>query len=286
MRPGGERFLDALPTARTVLTRILWWDGNDWHIMHDAVGFHTDEELTPGSIMNALGKLLVLNQVADLKVFVGNQVVRRDKRVRRLTSEIFTLPLHFQRRFRQALSGLLAVLALLLFARYLPMETFEFRLSLAIMAWVRNLISVGVSVEDFQTHIDANHTTRLDMLTLAEGIYTELNRIPIGAMEDANPLDLLHGKGFDVLSGIADQAKSPNPARVSEDDVASIGFQLPSGGFVLHAPVIVLELGIPFLAGLVVAAILIEAGNGSPGTVGTGLTGLRIETVSKRVLFG
>ncbi len=80
MCPGGERFLDALylsprqgPTARTVLTRILWWNGNDRHIMHDAVGLHPTEELTPCSIKDALGKLVVLDQVADLKVFVGNQ---------------------------------------------------------------------------------------------------------------------------------------------------------------------------------------------------------------------
>src|SRR5579864_7013397 len=99
MRPGGERLLDTLSTARTILTRVLWGNGNDRHIVHDAVGFHPTEELPPGSIMDTLGKFMVLDQVADLKVFVGNQVVRRDKRVRRLASEIFTLPLHFQRRF-------------------------------------------------------------------------------------------------------------------------------------------------------------------------------------------
>ena len=47
--------------------------------------------------MNALGQFAVLDQVADLKVFVGNQVVRRDQRVRRLSGEIFTLPLHASR---------------------------------------------------------------------------------------------------------------------------------------------------------------------------------------------
>ncbi len=116
MRPGGERFLDALSTARTILTRIVWSDGDDGHLMHDAIGFHPTEEVTPCRIIDALGKLLVLDQVADLQVFVGNQVVRRDQRVRRFAGEIFTLPLHFQRRFRQALSGLFAILALLVFA--------------------------------------------------------------------------------------------------------------------------------------------------------------------------
>ncbi len=133
MCPGGERFLDALPTARAVLARILWWDGDDGHIMHDAIGFDPVQKLAPCGIMDALGKLVVLDQVADLKVFIGNQVVRRDKRVRCFTSEIFTLPLHFQIGFSQALSGLLAVLALLVFARDAPMETFELRFGLAIM---------------------------------------------------------------------------------------------------------------------------------------------------------
>src|SRR5579863_8273804 len=113
--------------------------------------------------MNTLSKLMVLDQVADLKVFVGNQVVRRDKRVRRLTSEIFTLPLHFQRRFRQALSGLRAVLALFLFARDSPMETFQFRLGFSVVALVLYRVPVGVGVEELQAHIDANYAPSLNM---------------------------------------------------------------------------------------------------------------------------
>src|SRR5947209_19927191 len=157
MCPSRERFLDTLSTARTVLARILWWHGDDWHIMHDTVGFHPIEELTPCRIMNALGKLVVLDQIADLKVFVGNQVVRRDERVRRFASEIFTLPLHFQIGFRQTLSGLLAVLAFLVFTRYSPVETFEFRLGEASVTWVGNLLSIRVGVEELQAHVDAHH---------------------------------------------------------------------------------------------------------------------------------
>src|SRR6266487_1679448 len=111
MCPSRERFLDALSTARTILTGIVWGDGDDRYIVHNAVGLHPSKELTPCSIMNALGKLVVLHHIADLKVFVGNQVVRRDKRVRCFTSEIFTLPLHFQIGFSQTLSGFLPVLA-------------------------------------------------------------------------------------------------------------------------------------------------------------------------------
>src|SRR2546426_1537110 len=38
------RSLDTLSTARTVLTRILWGDGDDRDIVHDAIGFHPTEE--------------------------------------------------------------------------------------------------------------------------------------------------------------------------------------------------------------------------------------------------
>ena len=84
--------------------------------MHDAVGFHPVEELSPCRIMDTLGKFMVLDHIADLKVFIGNQVVRRDERACRFAGKIFTLPLHFQIGFGQALSGFLAVLALLLLA--------------------------------------------------------------------------------------------------------------------------------------------------------------------------
>ncbi len=116
MGPGREGFLDALSTARTVLTGVLWRNGDHLYSMHHAVGLHPVEELPPCCVMDTLGKLMILDQVADLKLFIGNQVVRRDKRVRCFPSEIFTLPLHFQVRFSQVLSGLLAVLALFLFA--------------------------------------------------------------------------------------------------------------------------------------------------------------------------
>ena len=97
MCPRGKGLLHPLSTARTILTGVLRRDRNDWHIMHDAVGLHPSEELPPCGIMNALGQFAVLDQVADLKLLVSNQVVRRDQRVRRFASEIFTLPLHASR---------------------------------------------------------------------------------------------------------------------------------------------------------------------------------------------
>ena len=79
------------------------------------------------------------------------------------------------------LPGLLAIFALLLLAGDLAVQAFEFLLGLAIVAWVRNLLAVGVGVEDLQTHVDADHAASLDMFTLSFGLDTELDRIPICA---------------------------------------------------------------------------------------------------------
>src|SRR2546425_574024 len=124
------------------------------------------------------------------------------------------------------------------------------------------------------------------MFTLPLGLNAQLSIISIGAAHDADPLDLLDWESFDLLSGIANQAEATNATAIGEGDVASIGVQLPSRLLVLDAPVIMLKLGITLLARFLVPTILIEAGDSSPGTVGTGLTGLRIETGGKRVVFG
>ena len=165
------------------------------------------------------------------------------------------------------------------------MEAFELRLGFSIMTWVCNYVPIGVSVEGLQTHIDADHAAGLNMFTLALGLDTELYIISICAAQDAYPLDLLHWEGFNVLLGIANQAQASDPTQVCEDDVASIGVYLPSGGFVLHTSVIVLKLGVALLAGFLVPAILVEAGDGEPGTISTGLTGLGIKACSKGVFL-
>ncbi len=123
------------------------------------------------------------------------------------------------------------------------------------------------------------------MFALPLGLDAELRIISICAAHDANSLDLLHREGFDMLIRIADQAQTSNTTSVGESDVTPIGLQLPPALFVLHASVIVLKLGVAFLAGLVVAAILIEARDGGPGAIRTGLTSLRVKRAGKRVLF-
>ena len=66
--------------------------------------------------MNALGQFVVFHQVADLKVFVGKEA-RETRRARSLSFErnLHAAVARVTRRFRQALSGFPAALALFLF---------------------------------------------------------------------------------------------------------------------------------------------------------------------------
>jgi hypothetical protein len=113
----------------------------------------------------------------------------------------------------------------------------------------------------------------------------ELHIVAISTMDNPDPLDLLGRKCCNLLLGIADQPQASNATPIGEGDVLAIGFQLPARLLVLDAPVIVLEPGIAFLAWLVGLAVVIEAGDGKPCSISTGLTSLGIETSSKGICF-
>src|SRR5437773_12563820 len=104
--------------------------------MHGSIGVHPPQELSPSGVMNALGQMRVLAHVAYLKGFIGNQIVRGDERACRFPGKVFTLPLDFQIRFSELLSGFLAVAALLLFAGVVSMQPLEFLFGLAIVSRV------------------------------------------------------------------------------------------------------------------------------------------------------
>jgi hypothetical protein len=94
-----ECFHYACSTRTTVLTGILWRNGNHGDSMQRSIVGQPFEEQAPTSIMNAFCQLVVANHVADLKIFIGNQVVRRDERVCLFSGKIFTLPLDLQIAF-------------------------------------------------------------------------------------------------------------------------------------------------------------------------------------------
>jgi hypothetical protein len=59
---------------------------------------HPPQEACPRRIADALGQMAVLDQIADLQVFVGNPVARRDERACQLPGMVLTLPIDMQLR--------------------------------------------------------------------------------------------------------------------------------------------------------------------------------------------
>src|SRR6266576_6788458 len=181
--------------------------------------------------------------------------------------------------------GLLSIGRFLLFARETPGKTLELRLRFAVVARVGDSVSLRVSQEALKTHINTKLMARCNMLDFAGSSDAELAGVAISTADNANPLDIFHGKGLNLLFLVSDQAQATNATAIGEGDMTACILELPTSRLVFHASVIVLKLGIAFLCRLVVLAILVEAGDSEIGTVGTGLSGLGVETTGKGVLF-
>src|SRR5215472_11282199 len=94
----------------------------------------------------------------------------------------------------------------------------------------------------------------------------KLHIIPIGPFHQPNPLDLALGEGFDAAL-LADQHAPANAHAISEGEMLAVRLQLPTRRFVLHRAVILLEARVALFAGFLLSTILVEAGNGEPGSV-------------------
>src|SRR5260370_18776325 len=90
MCSNAERFLDNRATVGALLAGIVRWYSDDGDIMQKAIALDPLEEDSPSCVMDRFGKLAVTNHIADLKVFIANQVVRRDNGFVLLSGKIFT----------------------------------------------------------------------------------------------------------------------------------------------------------------------------------------------------
>ena len=180
------------------------------------------QEETPSGVMDAFGEMPVPDHIVYLKLLIGNQIARCDERVRLLAGEIFTLPLHFQIRFRQLLAGTLAVLALLLFTGELSVESLEFLFRFPMVPRVLESVSLRVGREGFQAHINADLPPSGNVGNLPLGFHAKLDVVAIRTVHDAHAFDLLRGESFDLLPWIADEPQTPNATAIREGDVSPI----------------------------------------------------------------
>ena len=104
-----QRLFDDSATVGAFLTGIVRCNCNHGDVMQEPIAGKPVQEYPPSSIMNALRQFAVADHSADLKVLIGNQVVRRDQRVCRLSGKIFTLPIDLEIGFCYLLTSFLAI---------------------------------------------------------------------------------------------------------------------------------------------------------------------------------
>jgi hypothetical protein len=284
MRTNGQGLLDHSSACTAFLTGIVRWNGNHIDLMHMAIVLQPANEGSPTCIMDRFSQFAVTYHVSDLKVFIGNQVVRRDVRVCYFTSKILTLPLHFQMLLGQSFAGFLAVRRFLLFAGVASLETCKLLLRFAVESGVVDCLTFAIGQVRFEPYINPELLASRDMLNRSLGINTELAVVAVCASDNANTLDLFDWELFHSLVFVPNQLDAANTTAVCEGDVAAI--KLPARGFVLDASIVMLELGIALLAWLLAIASIIEAGDSKPSAISRSLTGHGIEKTSKGVFIG
>src|SRR5689334_4824687 len=163
MCPNAERFVDDCATVGAPLASEMGRDCNHRNIMQSPVVVQPANECSPSSIMDRFSKFAVAYHIPDLKVFIGNQVVRSDIRVCRLSGKILTLPLNFQMLQGQSLPGFLSVSRLLLTACESSLESLQLVLSFAVVSGILNCLTFRVSQVRFQANINSKLSSRRDM---------------------------------------------------------------------------------------------------------------------------
>ncbi len=231
--------------------------------------------------MDRFSQLAIAYHIAYLKVFIGNQVARRDIRVCHLSGKIFALPLNLQMLLGKCFPGFLPVSRFLLFTGKSLLETFELVFGFAIVTGILDRGAVRVGDVCFESHINPKLLACWNVFDLAFGLNTELAAVAICTSDNANALDHALGKFLDTLIGIPNKLQASYPTAIGEDNMTAIVVNLPARGFVLDASIIVLKLGVSFLSRFFILAVLIEARNSKPSAICTGLTSHRVEATSK-----
>ena len=106
MGASGQALPDPLATARAILRREAWGDSRYRDTGYRPVVLQPAQELAPRRVADALCQLMVLDQIGNLEVFIGNQIVRFDQRTCRLGCEVFTLPGNPQIAFGESFESL------------------------------------------------------------------------------------------------------------------------------------------------------------------------------------
>ena len=154
------------------------------------------------------------------------------------------------------------------------MKSLELLFCRAVEAWIGHGVALRVGVVGLESHVNADLFATWDMFYCSFALYPELAIVAIGTMHNPDAFDLLGGEAFNLLFLVAYQSQATNATPIGEANMLAVRFDLPTRVLVFYAPIVMLKLGIALLARLLILAILVETGNGKPGSISTRLSGL------------
>src|SRR3989454_9260416 len=99
------------------------------------------------------------------------------------------------------------------------MQPLQTLLSFPIITRVLDGVPIGVGIECFESYIDADLFVRWLVYDASLSLYPKLDIVAISPVKNADSFDLLNGKGFDLLFGIANKSQTAYTTPISEDDV-------------------------------------------------------------------
>ncbi len=114
------------------------------------------EKRAPTGVYDALGKVMVLDHIGDLKVFYRNTVIAFSIRLRCLKVMVTTLPIDLQVCLRNVARGLAFAMRPLLPKALRALLAPQGSLRRAIEAWVLNRIAFTIGQKGRETHVNAD----------------------------------------------------------------------------------------------------------------------------------
>ncbi len=156
MRANRERLLHKLPTVAACLRGIAGVHSDDLMSSTCSLGFKDVEELAPARVHDGLGKVMVLHQSGDLKVFHRDMVIGLCVLLGDFEMVIVALALDLQMRLGGALGGFAAAITALLAAAHRTLFASERSLRCPIIAWIVYGMPFGVGQEGLQPNVNAD----------------------------------------------------------------------------------------------------------------------------------
>jgi hypothetical protein len=284
MHPRRERFLDNFTAARAVLTGVVGRNSNRRHPIHFAKILYPAPKFAPRCITNRFGQVMILDHVTNLQVFQHHEVVRLHYAPCRFNGKVSTLALHFQMRSTQAVNRLATILRTFGLSANSTLHSFETLFGVPQVPRIFNGVAVRVSVEVVQAHIQTNRLFSRFPFFRALYVQYKLSVIAIATAYHSHPTNLSKLIKIQITSPL--ELKASGFKLVGEGDGLAVFGELLARDFVFNAgtSLVLLELGITFLAWNLLFAVIKEPRNRRPSLFSMSLSSLRVELFSPRKL--